>query len=70
MAFDWDKMFNENKGVTEPNADMRSMARSNWECFQAHRQEGFTDEQAMQIVVCIISTFVMKTDLGGSDGES
>lgn len=64
MGFDWDKMFNENKAITEPTADLRIFAGTNWQCYQAHLAEGFTPDQSMSILMCVISTILMRSDYG------
>lgn len=60
--FGWSELFNNNKAVTEPNAAMREMARTDWQCYQAHKQEGFTDDQAMAILLTILSTVISRPD--------
>lgn len=35
----------------EPSADMRQVAKSMWNLYQALMQEGFTEEQAMRIIL-------------------
>lgn len=34
----------------EPNAEMRQMAKTCWQMYQALTQQGFTDVQAMQLL--------------------
>lgn len=41
--------------VFEPNTDHRTFALNNWQFYQAHIQQGFTPEQAMQLVAVFVT---------------
>lgn len=54
---------------TEPDSDMRIMARSNWHCYCAHVQEGFSPAQAMLIVQTIVSAALMQGPPEGNNND-
>jgi hypothetical protein len=54
--------------ATEPSADMRMGAHASYEVFRSHVDAGFTEDQAMQIVMNIHSAAII-ANLNDKDGE-
>ena len=40
----------DNRGATEPNAELRQAAAGLWELYVALSNEGFTDQQSLTII--------------------
>lgn len=57
--FKQNKLPNVNPFNTEPDSAMRQLAQSNWSCYCAHVQVGFNPNQAMHVVLTIVSASIM-----------
>lgn len=63
------EMFGEGKARYEPTANVRQMAASNWEMYQAHVQQGFSSDQAMQII-CKILEVALIAGMSQDEGDN